>query len=405
MSDKQENKIEKGLHYFLLYITIICGGSAWISFFGNDQFVLFIFGISLLHFIVKGKIRKSFTVMIVFYSIFCFMAMLYSELSIGTYINILGKVLLSYAVIDFNKEKFVPRLMNLAVILSTISNMIFIVIQVVGMEALAPIYTRLYTKTTDGSYSLGNGYGLLLYRFVPLHSTRNCGIFTEPGEYAIFLCVIIFFMINYHKYLTNKKKLFYASMLVFSLITTQSTSGYFMFLGVVVLGIISRKIRIFNRKTIGIIAIAVILFGNTIVSMYNSTIANKIIEKGAINFNQGTAAARYMSIQSVFEYIDKHPSVLLGMGFEGLQNAGIGQCAGLLAVLLAVGVFAFTILYGFIIGVSFIYKKDITEFLMQIILFLISGLSQPGTAFPIIFMMCMYSYISKSTMTIKSYLV
>ena len=75
------------------------------------------------------------------------------------------------------------------------------------------------------------------------------------------------------------------------------------------------------------------------------------------------------------------------MGFEGIQKAGIDGCAGILAVFLAVGIFAFATLMIYLLSEGFYTYRDKFQFVLAICILLIAGLSQPGTGFPVCYAM------------------
>lgn len=380
------------IHYLLLYMVIASGGSAWGSMLGNDLFVLLTFcvGVCFLLFSSRGSVEKRAGYAVIFGTIFCVLAMVYSTLSIGTYLNFTGKFLLAYAAVRYNEEEFGKRFVNLAYILSLISCTIFILSQVVGFGTLAPLYTRFYTNASDGAYNLGNGYGLFVYRFVPLHANRNCGMFTEPGEYAVVLAVALFFVLRNWEDLPEKKRNRTFLILCLAMITTQSTSGYAMFVVILIAAFLSWKIPVLHSgKLWAVVAVAMLLFGNQFVRMYDMTITRKIVVNGSINLLQGTARARSESIISVFEYIAEHPSSLLGLGFEAIQSIGLGSCAGLLTTLLAIGIFAFCSFHGYLISAGWNNRTSTLLYVVSITVFLIAGLSQPGTGFAVCYLMFM----------------
>lgn len=378
------------LQYVLIYFTIATGGSAWGSFLGNNLFIFLTFatGVAYLVFSQKGKIEKHFGSMLILCTIFCLMAMTYSSLSIGTYMNFMGKVLLTYAAINIDRPNFVKRFIRFSYVMAGISCVVYVFSQVVGFNTLAPLYTKLYTNPADGSYYLGNGYGLLLYRFVPLHSYRNCGMFTEPGEYAIFLIVALYFLIAYGDSFCERERNRIFLVLSIAMLTTQSTSGYIMFLIALIIAFISNGIPILHSPKLWATAIAaMIVFSRTIFEMLQNAVFQKIIVDGSINLNQGSAAARTGSIQSILRYIADKPSSLFGMGYEEIQSVGLGSCAGLLTNLLAIGIFAFLTFFGYLLVQGWQSRRSNLMFVLAVLILTLSGLSQPGTGFAVVYLM------------------
>lgn len=384
--------------YTLIYFSIAASGSAWGSFLGNELFILLTFavGVAYIAFVGHGRVENGFGIMLVLCTVFCILAMTYSSLSIGTYLNFMGKVLLAYAVIDLDRPNFVRRFIRVSCAMAGISCVLYIFTQVVGFEALAPIYTRLYTNPGDGSYYLGNGYGLLIYRFVPLHHYRNCGMFTEPGEYAIFLITAVYFIIAYGDSFSEGERNWIFLVLSVAMLTTQSTSGYAMFLIAVVIAFIANEIPILHSPKLWAAAIAaMVVFYRTIFEMIQTTVFRKIFTDGALNLNQGTASVRVGSIISVLRYIADRPGSLLGIGFEEIQASGLESCAGLLVILLAIGVFAFMTLYGYLLVRGWKNRRSNLMFVLAVLILLLSGLSQPGTGFAVIYLIFLVTDVQR----------
>lgn len=395
-------KTNERIHYLLLYMVIASGGSAWVSLLGNNLFVLVTFctGAGFLIFFNRGRVKKNLGYAVIFGTIFCGLAMTYSTLSIGTYLNFTGKFLLAYAAARYNEEEFGKRFVNLVYVLALISCIIFIFSQVVGFNSLASFYTRLYTSAADGGYNLGNGYGLVVYRFVPLHAGRNCGMFTEPGEYAVVLAVALFFVLRNWNDLSEKMRNKIFLVLCLAMITTQSTSGYAMLIVILGIAFISKKIEILHSKKVwGTVAIALLLFSSQFARMYNTAVTSKIVANGSINLLQGTASARTGSIISVVEYIKKRPSCLFGLGFEAIETIGLGSCAGLLTTLLAIGIFAFCTYHSYLFVEGWKNRASTLLYGVAMAIFLIAGLSQPGTGFAVCYLMFMASKVSEQNRT------
>lgn len=384
------------LHYLIIYLMIACGGTAWTSFMGNNQFVLLCFFCPLILIIQRHGIDKKFLCMFGLYTFFCFLAFMYSSLSVGTYMNVGGKLLVSYVALTYDRNNFLKRFLNISLVLCFSSLIIYVITQIIGFDNLRFIYTKFYTNPADGSYILGNGYGLFLYRFVPLHSIRNCGMFTEPGEHAIYLCVLMYMLLVH----TNKAEFHQKNLLmvvvILDLVTCQSTSGYIILFLLIILSIFSRKINFeFNTKWRILISIVIVLSFSYLQSIFASVVTEKMFSHGSLDLNQGTAGVRTLSIIDILQYIRNDWTSILGIGFEKIQQAGIEACSGLLITLLAVGIFAFLTIYIFMLRLAWKNKVNSTDFIMQLVILFLGGLSQPGLAFPIMLIMNMYSEYCK----------
>ncbi len=96
----------------------------------------------------------------------------------------------------------------------------------------------------------GEGYNIFLYSVQPVMSSilygfsipRNCGYAWEPGAFAVFLCLAIFinlFLDEHDK--IGKKRLW---VFIFALITTQSTTGYLIFIVIMASYLLRKQLNI-----------------------------------------------------------------------------------------------------------------------------------------------------------------
>lgn len=382
------------IQYIFIYLAVAAGGTGWIALIGNDNFVLLIFilGILFLLFYNRGRVDRRMGTAICLSVLFCLLAMTYSSLSIGSILNFIGKFIFSYAAIQIDKEKFIDKFLKLAYYLAAISLIVFFIVRIVGFDTFSPLFSYLISDSRGGADISGYGYGLFVYRFVPLHATRNCGIFTEPGEYAIYLSVAIYMLFANQEQLSGKDKSRYFVVYILTMLTVQSTAGYGLLLALIIFGLISGELRELIDRRIGIAILIVVLFlGNDIIEMYHASVTNKIITNGVVDLSKGTGGARTISIFGVLKYLSDNPIALLGMGYDNMVIAGIDGCAGLLATLASYGIFVFGSVYGYLIVYAWENRKSNSLFWLKITLFLIIGLSQPTSGFPVVYMLFMFN--------------
>ncbi len=240
-------------------------------------------------------------------------------------------------------------------------------------------------------------YGGFLYRFVTLHSDRNCGPFSEPGQYQCVLSSALYFIMFHPRLFEAKERIRYIIVFFLALITTLSTSGY---IGIVILVFcyLLHSLKTIDKRmkyAIIITIIGTMLFmsmtklGN---EFMNTVVFHKIYANGQLDFSLNSGGARTISISSVLTTVYNHPITLIGVGYDELHNMGVEGCAGFLFLLLAVGIMSFSILFGFCFHQVFKYNKSIWDIMVRILLVLNMGLSQPHIMNVALFTMMLYPY-------------
>ena len=103
--------------------------------------------------------------------------------------------------------------------------------------------------------------GLFLYTFREVDRMKNSGIFTEPGVYQMVLNLGIFIILFLNKYLYCKKTKYMLGVLILTLCTTQSTTGFIGLLLIVVFYLFSstNKKKIFSKTKVIILGLCLIL--------------------------------------------------------------------------------------------------------------------------------------------------
>lgn len=318
-----------------------------------------------------------------------------STLSLGTALNITSILLIVYATYKIDPLHYIQRLIKLIYYISIISIILFSITRLFGFDFFSAIFPHLYPSIyrENQIYS----YGGFIYRFVTLHSDRNCGPFGEPGQYQCILSVALYFTL-FRAYLFNPKdRVRYLVVFFITLITTLSTSGY---IGMIILITcfllhssknIDKQVKyVFITMIIGVILfISTTKLGNDFI---NTAIFDKIYENGQLNLSNNTGGARTASIIGVLSTIYHHPITLFGIGYDELNNMGLEGCAGFLYLLLAIGIIPFSILFGFCFYQTFRYNKGMWDIIVRILLVINMGLGQPHIMNFALFTMMLYPY-------------
>lgn len=194
-----------------------------------------------------------------------------------------------------------------------------------------PLYFVSITFPSAISFSLTSGtngrsfYNLFIYGYM-LNSSRNSGLFWEPGAYSTFLNFALFLILNDQSIKIDKKS-FKIVILIVALITTFSTAGYVTFAICLSAFLFDNNI---SKKQRVLLTTAIILLVGIALSYYyeeiflsGSGVFGKLkFYREHTNFyaNGGTTSStsvRIFSIIKPFELFIEHP--VLGVGNSNLQ--------------------------------------------------------------------------------------
>lgn len=396
------------LQYTFIYVMLSAGGMALPAYMGNDNFVIFELFISIYIIFLYPTQRKLlilqqkylFFVGLFFTSLL--LIVLGSTLSVGTSLSVTSILLIIYAAYKIDNENFIIRFLKLIYILAIISLLFFTITKVYGNGIFSSFFPYLHTfYKNDGSiYS----YGGWFYQFVFLHEYRNCGPFGEPGKYQCILTVALYFVLFHPHLFEQSKRKKYALVLFLTIITTQSTSGYIALFFIIVsyiLHTLNTNVDKTEKKYFLIFTVLIVflLFTTPIGKEFmHTTIYDKIMggsQSGNIDFSANTGGARTASINDVLLKIQNDPILLIGVGYDELANMKIEGCAGLLYILLAIGVLPYSILFGFCLTQVIRYNNGIWDIVIRLLLLINMGLGQPHIMNASIFVMLLYPYFQK----------
>jgi hypothetical protein len=186
------------------------------------------------------------------------------------------------------------------------------------------------------SYVSGNGLNVFLYSVQPTYTSliysdflpRNCGFAWEPGGFAVYICIAIFCNLFFSR--SNRIANYRFWILTAALVSTQSTTGYLMFL-VIIFYYFYRKmstLMIFLFPVI--VAFLVFLFSlpfmsKKIVRLYNETNELDVMVMRTIG-RQGDPVTpqRFTSFMITWRDFRKNPILGLGGHMEESWTAKIG---------------------------------------------------------------------------------
>ena len=386
------------IQYSYIYLMLSSAGMAFPAYVGNDKFIVLLLLMGLYYFYQKSSLHNlqkqyAFFIAALFFSMT--LIIIGSTLSLGTALSITSILLIVYATYKIDPVHYIQRLINLIYYISIISVTFFSVTRILGLDFFSSLFPHLYSSTYKDNQIYS--YGGFIYRFVPLHSDRNCGPFGEPGQFQCILSVALYFTLFRANLFNPKSRIRYLVVFFITLITTLSTSGY---IGMAILIIcfslhslkaMDKQVKyVFIAMTLGVVLfISTTKLGNDFI---NTAVYDKIYENGQLNLSNKSGGARTASITGVLSTIYHHPIALFGIGYDELQKMGLEGCAGFLYLLLAIGVMPFFILFGFCFHQIFRYNKGIWDIIVRILLIINMGLGQPHIMNFALFTMMLYPY-------------
>jgi hypothetical protein len=209
------------LGYFLTTLMVFLQGSFILS--GNRMILLIcLFASVALFMLKKQKIDKFLFYVIAFLVIISVSQVLqFGYFSYNTFLGTLIRFLLPYFIIKIIKKEYLKYYVNVIFTLTIISLIFYI------PSLLFPDFYRvlLNLASTSGLRGLQEEQNFIIYTVetdVRLGFLRNAGMFWEPGAYAGFLIIALICNIVLNRKLWVAKNI----ILIFTILTTFSTSGY-----------------------------------------------------------------------------------------------------------------------------------------------------------------------------------
>lgn len=400
----------KLLQYFLILLVFVWGNAGIILSIGNIKFFYCTIAISILIILAKfgAKLKKrplAFTLALAFNVIFV-RIISGGGAGITTIVRWTSAIMITYVAIYIHKEMFISRYIKLVTFFAAISIAMWI-LTLVSPELFKTISTFSYVPYEDKIWS-----DAITYRLSPVtyygnffyvarfgnDLARNNGIFNEPGLYQIVLNTALFFLLNYGEelYMKGKQRGIAEIILIATIITCQSTTGYIGLLINLSTVLLAGKYR--NRiKICGVIILAAILIivdygANGSKSLIGTAIISKLFAGNSGLELNASGAARMGTIAIALSSIINHP---LGVGFAQLhivlEAAGKRSVDGaaIFSNLMSLGVpFWFIVIYFVIVP---IYKAHKTKFISicAILLYLNTVCAQSDVFYPALLILCM----------------
>ena len=383
------------IHYVGLYLLLLLQGSVYSRQYENEICILaLIYALTLLCFNANCSIKRVSNLKHYYVWIAgCFLLMGISailndgSLSIFSIGNVVVRLLIAVTVVLYEPSRVCERFVKICTFLAGVS--------VIGFffQAFMPEILPLFGSDFQGQYIV-NPFFAWGYR---MHPYRNIGIYAEPGLYSIVLLVSLYFLVHQPGLCgsieTKKRK--YILCIILAIITTQSTTCY--------LGTIICLFFWFVKKSRGgqtkwrkllivTVAVGILCFDlqRGADSLINQVIIMKITgQNGGIDLSVSTGKSRIVSMLADLEVAKRYP---FGAGFtiyEQSWNGFLSQwipdqssCMGITKALATYGVPVCVCYYIFLLHQGRYNQVCLLDYILIIILFVISTSAEPQIFYP-----------------------
>lgn len=407
-SETQSRKISK-LHvkkgalpcYILLYVLLIVHGAViWtvtLKDLPNKPLIVLLI-IGAISIIKKVRINK---VIIIYAAILILCYGISAHINDGGFLSGTAVrsasttavfAILGNFVYEYDKKNALARYVKFVVLIAMISLFFFMLQIVLG--------TGLFQPPVFPEVGIRSEYGIFFYTVSKTDIFRNYGIFYEPGVYEILLNMCLFLIAFYKEKLgiAPQKLSKYLVVIIFTILTTRSTTGLISLL-IILSTVILQGDKKIRRKVIyifsALMAFALIdVLVNGSDSFISRNVLQKIMEIGFSNgtYNRETAGgARFFVIDKAIQAMKVNP-------FWGIGDTGYGKLiagtrwardgAGniLFTIIATRGLISVCISIALIVYMAYRSKKNIWLFGAFILIYLNTVLGQSHIIDPVFIM-------------------
>ncbi len=400
--------------YFYVLVLIIYGGLAntFVRSFSPDKpFAILIPVLLSLILALKSKIvfNKQIYLLLLFYLLYNFaLALKFKSVYPIFFGQLLVSFLITYITIKSLKANFFKLFETLIFYLTIVALGIWTVQLLMGGDNLFSLLGKI-PSIDKFSAVTSSGLNIVIYSVQPVPPgsdsfillPRNCGFAWEPGGFAVFLCLAILVNLFFIKQKGKINKHFWVFLL--GLLSTQSTTGYTIFIVIILYYYLQKNIRIivllFPVLIITLIALFSLPFMKDKILLYIDE-ANKVdtIVEQSVGSQNSRAPQRFASFLISFRDFINNP--ILGYGGQTEErwyakiNSNIAPISGIGNLLAEYGLAGFLFFITLLIKSSFFYSGFFNyngRFLVLVVMLLIT-ISYSVIFLSVIMVFWMYSF-------------
>lgn len=344
------------VQYALIYLMLLVPGSTFVLVAANPVIYYVLVVAFLLSLFLVERIRESYGI------ILCGVLLVSTALTralnggagLDSWVELAGCVAITQMAICCDYGRFLDRWIRAVVVFAVISVVLWAFF-LLFPSSVSTILGSPYLVDVVGTYpwqTYQYGAGQLFYSWLEIHSTRNCGLYSEPGKYQVVLNSALFILLFWRGKLYFKSERGYKFSLVFvivALASCQSTTGYIGMVGIFIFylfffkrkeGAGSLKLYIFGILLIIVLAMLVDYAINADDSVLYQQVISKLIGDSGFDLSSGTGVYRAEMIELCLAVMSSNP---LGIGYDGLNQLAVGYGGG---GLVAASLVQFAAVYG-----------------------------------------------------------
>jgi len=399
--------------YFYVLVLIIYGGLANTfvrSFSPEKPFAILLPVFLSLILALRSKIvfNKQIFLLLLFYLLYNFALALKFK---SVYPIFFGQLLVSFSItyitIKSLRANFFILFESLIFYLTIVALGIWTVQLLMGGDNLFLLLGKIPSIDTFSAVT-SRGLNIVIYSVQPVPPgtdsfiilPRNCGFAWEPGGFAVFLCLAILVNLFFIKHKGKVNKHFWVFLL--GLLSTQSTTGYTIFIIIILFYYLQKNIKIivllFPVLIITLVALFSLPFMKDKIILYIDEV-NKVdaIVEESVGSQTSRAPQRFASFIISFKDFVNNP--LLGYGGQTEErwyskiNSNIAPISGIGNLLAEYGLTGFLFFIILLIKSSFFYAGFYNyngRFLFLVVMLLIT-VSYSVILLPVIMVFWMYS--------------
>ena len=384
------------IQYLFLYLMFITHGSVIYNI--NEQpLSYFIIAVCCVFILIrKGMYRNYYVLHAAILMAFMFLlSLMHSQpYFMKVAIRIVESLLLVVVTYKIDTKNFICRFVKLTLFFAVVS-LFFYFIQLLNPKILETI---LFKQPDVVGWEEADFYGKWLYTYRGIYALhRNNGIFTEPGLYQMLinasLAVLLFFpqLVPFRKIQHSTS----VTILVITLVTTSSTTGYIGLLIIIIAYFLKRNRLKYDKgvKRYAYLMLTTVVIASLLdyyIRAENSILYLNVIEKfeqiGILDNASG--GARLSVIEICIGLFSLSPIRLLyGFGYSAVSSAialaGVNTAGAFVFYFLAAAGLPITIylLFPYLFK-TLKYKNRLIESIVFILLYFNSSLAQSREAYP-----------------------
>ena len=406
-------QLSSWIDYLIITIFILYAGRGN-TFFESGSFIDNPLGVALpliLSFILALKwkivVNKQFYLLIFFYFIyFVAITVKFGEFRPTIFLNYCLTFFVVYAMVKALKINLFIIYEKSLFWLSIIAILMWLAQTALGGDRLYGIFSHIPNIGTFSNVS-SEGLNAILYSVQPstdsmLHGIpipRNCGYAWEPGAFAVYLCLAIY--INLFLVTDDKGRKVRLWILLFALLSTQSTTGYSILLLILFFHFLNKNVSILILLSPILVVLLVFLFslpfmGDKITDVYRQVAEIEILVENSVVYGSSYAPGRFASFVIAFRDFVDNPILGLGsvteLSWTNKAGASIGAISGIGYLLSQFGLigFLFFIISAVSSSVMFAKIHNYKGSLLQFLLILLISVSYNILFLPVVMSFWVY---------------